>query len=151
MIKDMGNLEKEFTKYEIARILGARALQIAMDAPLLVKVSKEELEGIKYDPIKIAEIEFREGVLPITVKRPLPKKTEKAKKGESEESEATEEAEESEAVKPEKVADKEVDEKEVKEEKEIEEDSEIMELAMPEDEVEDSSEESSDIGDETEQ
>ena len=28
---------KEYTRYEVARILGARALQIAMDAPLLMK------------------------------------------------------------------------------------------------------------------
>ena len=36
-------LEQNFTKYEIARILGARALQIAMDAPLLLKISFGEL------------------------------------------------------------------------------------------------------------
>ncbi|MCK4552903.1 DNA-directed RNA polymerase subunit omega, partial [Candidatus Pacearchaeota archaeon] len=30
---------KQFTKYETARILGARALQIAMNAPLLIKIS----------------------------------------------------------------------------------------------------------------
>ena len=47
-----------FTKYEKARILGARALQIAMNAPLLIKISKEDLEKIKYDAIKIAEIEL---------------------------------------------------------------------------------------------
>ena len=35
-----------FTKYERARILGARALQIAMNAPLLVKISKDDLEKI---------------------------------------------------------------------------------------------------------
>ena len=74
---DIQELEKKFTKYEIARILGARALQIAMDAPLLAKISKEELESLRYDPIKIAEIELKMNVLPITVKRPLPGKTEK--------------------------------------------------------------------------
>jgi len=36
----------DFTKYETARILGARALQIAMNAPLLVKISKEDLEKV---------------------------------------------------------------------------------------------------------
>ena len=37
----------EFTKYEKARILGARALQISMYAPVLLKLSKEELEEIE--------------------------------------------------------------------------------------------------------
>ncbi len=62
------------TKYEKARLLGARALQISMGAPLLVKLSEEELEKIKYNPLEIAKIEFKKGVLPITVKRPLPAK-----------------------------------------------------------------------------
>ena len=64
----------EFTKYEVARIIGARALQIAMDAPILLKFSKEDLEAIKYDALKIAEKEFRSDVLPITVYRPLPRR-----------------------------------------------------------------------------
>ena len=51
----VGDLTK-FTKYEIARILGARALQIAMDAPLLYKINKQKLEEIRYDPLRIAEI-----------------------------------------------------------------------------------------------
>ena len=64
----------QFTKYEIARIIGTRALQIAMDAPLLLKISQEELESIKYDPIRISEKEFEEGVLPISINRPIPRK-----------------------------------------------------------------------------
>ena len=35
-------LQEKFTKYEIARIIGARALQIAMDAPVLLKLTEEE-------------------------------------------------------------------------------------------------------------
>ena len=65
---------EHFTKYEIARIIGARALQIAMDAPLLLKISKEELENIKYEALKIAQLEFEENVLPITIHRPIPRK-----------------------------------------------------------------------------
>lgn len=61
-----------YTKYEKARILGSRALQIAMGAPFLVKLSKDDLEKLKYNPVEIAKIEFSEGVLPITVKRPMP-------------------------------------------------------------------------------
>ncbi len=71
----MKSQEKEkFTKYEIARIIGARALQIAMDAPLLLKISDEKLKDIKYDALQIAELELEAGVLPITIHRPTPKK-----------------------------------------------------------------------------
>src|SRR3989338_6754049 len=72
---------EDFSKYETARILGARALQIAMNAPLLIKLSKEDLEKVKYDALKIAEIEFESGVLTIYVKKPFPgKKEEKLKR-----------------------------------------------------------------------
>jgi len=67
-------IKEQFTKYEIARIIGARALQIAMDAPLLLKISKEKLEEMRYDALKIAEHEFEEGVLPITIHRPVPRR-----------------------------------------------------------------------------
>jgi DNA-directed RNA polymerase subunit K len=63
-----------FTKYEIARIIGARALQLAMGAPLLLDMNKKDFERINYSPIEIAKMEFSEGILPITIKRPLPKK-----------------------------------------------------------------------------
>ena len=53
-----------FTRFERARIIGARALQISMGAPILIEVPA----GI-VDPIEIAEVEFRKGVIPITVKR----------------------------------------------------------------------------------
>jgi len=57
--------EKErdkYTKYEKARIIGARALQIAMGAPVL-------FETDELDPIEIAIWEFEKGVVPITVRR----------------------------------------------------------------------------------
>jgi len=66
-------MEQSFTKYETARIIGARALQIAMDAPLLFKFSEEDLKSIQYDSLRIAEKEFAEGVLPIAIHRPMPK------------------------------------------------------------------------------
>jgi DNA-directed RNA polymerase subunit K len=47
-------MEQTFTKYERARILGARALQIAMNAPLLIKITNEDLERINFDALKIA-------------------------------------------------------------------------------------------------
>ena len=65
----------EFTKYEIARIIGARALQIAMDAPLLLKISDEKLKEIRYDALRIAEMELTENILPIAIRRPTPKKS----------------------------------------------------------------------------
>jgi len=60
----------EYTKYERARMIGSRALQLSMGAPFLVKISEEELKKIKYSPIEIAMKELSEGVLPITVRRP---------------------------------------------------------------------------------
>ena len=67
-------INEKFTKYEIALIIGARAPQIAMDAPLLLKLSKEELEKIKYGTLKIAELELEEDVLPIAIHKPIPRK-----------------------------------------------------------------------------
>lgn len=61
-----------FTKYEKARMLGSRALQISMGAPFLVKLSEEDLKKIAYNPIEIAKLEFEKGVIPITVRRPMP-------------------------------------------------------------------------------
>ncbi|NVM02527.1 MAG: DNA-directed RNA polymerase subunit K [Candidatus Helarchaeota archaeon] len=55
------------TKYERARIIGARALQISMSAPILL----DEIPDIK-DPIQIAEMELEQRLLPITVRRKLP-------------------------------------------------------------------------------
>jgi len=53
------------TRFEFARILGARALQISLGAPILVKTEVA-------DPIEIAKMEFMEKIIPITVKRKLP-------------------------------------------------------------------------------
>lgn len=60
------------TKYERARIVGARALQISMGAPFLVKLTKKRLEEIGYNPLEIAKIEFDEGKIPLKVRRLLP-------------------------------------------------------------------------------
>ena len=63
---------KKYTRYERARLIGSRALQIAMGAPMLVELKKEDLERIRYSPVEIAKMEYKEGLLPIEVKRPLP-------------------------------------------------------------------------------
>jgi len=65
----------KFTKYEKARIIGARSLQIASGAPILLKITPQKLEAINYRPVEIAKQEFKKGLLPITIKRPLPGKT----------------------------------------------------------------------------
>jgi DNA-directed RNA polymerase subunit K len=54
----------KYTRFEKARIIGARALQISMGAPVLLKVHDTLI-----DPIDIATMEFDKEVLPITVKR----------------------------------------------------------------------------------
>jgi len=132
----MSKFEDKFTKYEVARILGARSLQLAMDAPILLKLSKEEMDELNYNTLKIAEKELESEVLPITVKRPLPKKSGKTiKKLSEEEIKEKLEKEMKLEVKKEKVEDKITEEGEEKEEKEINEEGEIMELATPDDEA----------------
>ncbi|KAJ5573450.1 DNA-directed RNA polymerase I II and III subunit [Penicillium hispanicum] len=54
------------TKYERARVLGTRALQISMNAPVLV-----DLEG-ETDPLQIALKELNQKKIPLIVRRYLP-------------------------------------------------------------------------------
>ncbi len=65
--------EKDYTRFEKARLVGSRALQISMGAPFMVKLSEKDLKRIKYNPVEIAKMEFEKGVIPIDVKRPFPK------------------------------------------------------------------------------
>jgi DNA-directed RNA polymerase subunit K len=60
----------DYTKYEKARLIGSRALQIAMGAPFMVKLSEDDLKKLKYNPVEIAKMEYEKGVIPIDVKRP---------------------------------------------------------------------------------
>ncbi|MFC1801451.1 DNA-directed RNA polymerase subunit K [Nanoarchaeota archaeon] len=64
----------EFTRYEKARMIGSRALQIAMGAPFLIKLTEDDLAKLAFSPIKIAQMEYQEGIIPLTVRRPLPDK-----------------------------------------------------------------------------
>ena len=61
-----------YTKFERARVVGSRALQIAMGAPILVKMTDEDFERVRFNPIEIAKIELSHNAIPITVKRTLP-------------------------------------------------------------------------------
>ena len=54
----------EYTRFEKARIIGARALQLTMGAPILIQLTKKTI-----DPIIIATMEYDNGVVPITVRR----------------------------------------------------------------------------------
>jgi len=54
----------KYTRFEKARIIGARALQISMGAPVLINVPEDII-----DPVDIALLEFEKGVIPITVLR----------------------------------------------------------------------------------
>jgi DNA-directed RNA polymerase I, II, and III subunit RPABC2 len=60
----------KLTRFERARIIGARALQLSMGAPILV-----ELPDAVSDPIEIALTELNENALPMTLRRVLPDNT----------------------------------------------------------------------------
>ncbi|MFB6194196.1 MAG: DNA-directed RNA polymerase subunit K [Halobaculum sp.] len=55
-------MSQRYNRYEKARILGARALQVAYGAPVLIDTEQSE-------PILIAAEEYDAGVLPFTVRR----------------------------------------------------------------------------------
>ncbi|HLG23322.1 MAG TPA: DNA-directed RNA polymerase subunit K [Candidatus Nanoarchaeia archaeon] len=63
---------EEYTKYEMARIIGARALQISMGAPFHIKLNDEDLQKLSYNPVEIAKLEFAKGLIPIEIRRPMP-------------------------------------------------------------------------------
>ncbi len=55
---------EQYTRFERARILGARALQISLGAPILIDIPPSLV-----DPVEIAEREFAASRIPITVRR----------------------------------------------------------------------------------
>lgn len=54
----------EHTRFEKARIIGARALQISMGAPPLIELPEDLI-----DPVDIAIKEYEKGIIPISVIR----------------------------------------------------------------------------------
>ena len=54
-----------YTRFEKARIIGARALQISMGSPVLIDLN----ESVVNDPIELAIREFDMAAIPMTVKR----------------------------------------------------------------------------------
>ncbi|MBS7620396.1 DNA-directed RNA polymerase subunit K [Candidatus Bathyarchaeota archaeon] len=67
MTKEIRIGPPKLTRFEKARIVGARALQISLGAPILVELPEEVT-----DPIDIALKELEENVLPMTIRRRLP-------------------------------------------------------------------------------
>ncbi len=57
-------MTRKHTRFEKARVIGARALQISMGAPPLI-----ELPGELLDPVDIAMEEYDRSVIPISVIR----------------------------------------------------------------------------------
>ncbi len=53
------------TRFETARLIGARALQVSLGAPILVKTDL-------IPPAEVAKAEFKEKLIPITIKRKMP-------------------------------------------------------------------------------
>ncbi len=64
--------KEDQTKYEHARIVGARALQISQGAPFMIKLNDDDLKKIGYNPIEIAKMEYEQDLIPIIVKRAMP-------------------------------------------------------------------------------
>ena len=56
-------MDEELTKYELARLIGARALQLSLGAPPLIKAVNETAF------IHVAELEMEKGILPLYVSR----------------------------------------------------------------------------------
>lgn len=57
-------MDFRYTRFEKARIIGARALQISMGAPILVDVPSGMI-----DPVDISMLEFSKDLIPMTVRR----------------------------------------------------------------------------------
>lgn len=55
----------ENNRFEKARVIGARALQVAMGAPILLV----DIPANVQDPVRIAELEYEQGLIPTTVQR----------------------------------------------------------------------------------
>lgn len=53
----------EYNKFEYARIIGARAFQLALGSPPLIKVKPNQ------DFIEIAREELEKGVIPLSVRK----------------------------------------------------------------------------------
>ena len=55
------------TRFEKARIMGARALQLSLGAPVFIEIPKNAVTSLE-----IAMVELKQRVIPIVIKRTLP-------------------------------------------------------------------------------
>lgn len=73
-VKDQPNRDRItspfMTKFEKAKIIGMRAVQISKNAPLYLK--SENIANMNWDPITIAEKELAEKKIPFVIRRYLP-------------------------------------------------------------------------------
>ena len=79
MVEERQNqLRRKMTQLQNKMVSGGRGLQRRLEKEQAdgIREALKELEKVKYNPIEIATIEFDKGLLPITVKRPLPEKKE---------------------------------------------------------------------------
>ena len=58
------------TKFQKAKILGVRAVQISKNAPLYL--NNENIANMNWDPLSIAEKELSENKIPFIIRRYLP-------------------------------------------------------------------------------
>lgn len=54
----------DYTRFEKARIVGARALQLSMGAPPLIETPADVR-----NPVRVAMLEYEANAIPLTVKR----------------------------------------------------------------------------------
>ncbi len=54
----------ELNRFEKARVIGARALQLSLGAPPLIEIGPN-----MFGPVDIAFMEFGKDIIPLTVKR----------------------------------------------------------------------------------
>ena len=62
IVREAGPNLREHSRFEKARVIGARALQISMGAPVDIKVPEDII-----DPVIIAQMEYEQDVIPIDI------------------------------------------------------------------------------------
>jgi DNA-directed RNA polymerase subunit K/omega len=64
----------EYTRFEKARIVGARSLQLSMGAPPLIETPADVR-----NPVRVAMLEYESNAIPLTVQRNTVKRTQTAR------------------------------------------------------------------------
>jgi DNA-directed RNA polymerase subunit K len=63
-MNNIGGMHLHYNRFERARIVGARALQLTLGAPVLIKNPQGTI-----DPVKLAMMEYEQNMIPITIRR----------------------------------------------------------------------------------